>query len=257
MTNPLFFRDVVALDKNDHRDLKLDAPEQPLGFARETYLIPAVIDEFDLAVGEIGIAFLPAQPHPTPVFVCGLQPDQNLMITAEGLWDAAYVPAYLRRYPFILGDAEDGQSFLCIDQAYEGVSTATGEALFAEDGSPAEPVERGLALAQSYKEAALRTDALGAALQEMGLLHSVTLTATLADGASSSVHGLMVVNEAALNELEAEQLKSLADQGMLRAIYSHLLSLSAISGLGARVGATKAAGPEDAAGADPVEPAVG
>ncbi|MEM0948115.1 MAG: SapC family protein [Pseudomonadota bacterium] len=236
MTSPIFYNSVVPLDKEAHAQLKITSPKAPLSFASSAQLVPAIVSEFDAAMREIGIAFLPAQPHPTAVFVCGLKADENAYINAKGLWKTEYVPAYLRRYPFIIGDTPDGGAVLCIDESYSGFSKKSGERLFTAKGEPGEPINRGLALAQGYQEAARQTDAFCAALNDLGLFRSVSLNATLPSGEQTSVHGLMVIDEGALSDLSGADLEALQKEGFLKAAYAHLFSLAAISGIGLLLG---------------------
>lgn len=255
MAIPLFYHDVVALNSETHRELHLKPLEHPLEFARQANLIPAIIDEFSLAIVDLPIAFLPGERQPVAVFVAGLRPSENLFITEDGLWDGRYVPAYLRRYPFILGDVEDGEPVLCIDQAFEGFDWSEGERLFSDSGEVAEHVHRALTLAVSYRDSAVRTDEFCATLRDMGLLKSVTLDATLPSGEKTSMHGLLVVDEEAFAAIGAEDLHKLHQKGFLGPIHFHLVSLAALPALAQRVGDGAAAQPVDGASSAGVEAA--
>lgn len=241
MGKPLFYRDVVALNSETHRDLRLKPLEHPLEFARQANLIPAIIDEFSLAMADLPIAFLPGERQPVAVFVAGLRPSENLFITDDGLWDGRYAPAYLRRYPFILGDVEGGEPLLCVDQAFEGLDWTDGERLFNDSGEIEEHVHRALTLAVSYRDSAERTDRFCAMLRDMGLLKSVTLDATLPSGEKTSMHGLLVVDEEALAAIGPEDLHKLHQDGFLGPIYFHLVSLGTLPTLAQRVRADAAA----------------
>lgn len=229
--NPLFYKNVVPLSTDTHKNLRFSTQSQPLGFARDANLIPALVDEFDLALDDLPIAFLPATDVPSAVFVTGLKPGTNVFISKEGLWDGKYAPAYLRRYPFIIGDVEGGEAILCVDDTYEGLSEDEGEPFFTESGESEETLLRALTISQSYKTSADRTDAFTKMVHEMGLFQSISLDAVMPDGEKTSVHGLMVVNEQALGELSDAQLGKLNAAGFLKPIYSHLLSLRSISRL--------------------------
>lgn len=230
--NPLFYKNVVPLSTDTHKNLRFSTQSQPLGFAKDANLIPALVDEFDLALDDLPIAFLPAADVPSAVFVTGLKPGTNVFISKEGLWDGKYAPAYLRRYPFIIGDVEGGEAILCVDDTYEGLSEDEGEPFFTETGESEETLLRALTISQSYKTSADRTDAFTKMVHEMGLFQSISLDAVMPDGEKTSVHGLMVVNEQALSELSDAQLGKLNAAGFLKPIYSHLLSLRSISRLG-------------------------
>jgi hypothetical protein len=232
MANPLFYKNVVPLNTETHRNLRFATPKKPLAFAQDANLIPALVDEFEHAVDDLPIAFLPGNDAPAAVFVTGLKPGTNVFVSDEGLWDGKYAPAYLRRYPFIVGDVTDGEPILCVDDTYEGLSEKEGERFFTKDGESEETLVRALTLSQSYKTSADRTDQFTRMVQEMDLFHSISLDAVMPDGEKTSVHGLMVVNEDALEGLSGDNLKKLNEAGFLKAIYCHLLSLRSISRLG-------------------------
>ncbi|WP_380052868.1 SapC family protein [Falsihalocynthiibacter sp. SS001] len=236
MANPLFYKNVVPINSEIHRDLRFAVPAKPLEFAREANLIPALVDEFAHAMDDLPIAFLPGSKHPAAVFVTGLKPGTNVFISEEGLWDGQYAPAYLRRYPFIVGDVAEGDPLLCMDETYEGFGTDEGVRFFTKTGESEEPLQNALTIAQSYREAAERTDAFASMLQEMGLLRAVSLDGKTASGETLSVHGLLVLDEEAFDKLNGEQLEKLHQAGFLRAIFNHLQSLKAISRLGESLG---------------------
>jgi hypothetical protein len=230
----MFYRKVVPLNRETHRDLKLTAPAQPLDYARGANLIPAVADEFFAAMSQLPIAFLPGTERPAAVFVCGLRPGTNAFISEDGRWTGNYVPAYLRRYPFIIGEVPDAEPVLCIDEAYEGFNRKTGVALFSKAGEPEKSVTDALALARGYRDAATRTEQLCTLLQRFNLLHTVTLDAKLPNEQATVVHGLMTVDEVALDKLPDAQFLELRAAGFFKPLFAHLVSLRAIDRLGKR-----------------------
>ncbi|WP_102223563.1 SapC family protein [Acidimangrovimonas sediminis] len=240
MSNPLFYGAVVALDRNAHAGLRLKVEGPRFGFARGAHLVPALAEEFETASADLPIAFLPGTKRPSPVFVAGLTPGRSLMVTEEGAWRGRYVPAYLRRYPFIIGEtAGEGdatQALLCIDDSFAGLHEKGGAALFAEDGQPSQATQEALALSEGYRRGALQTDAFCDRLQELNLLNSVTLDIKRADGSSSSVHGLLTIDRAAFDALPDEVFLSLRKAGYLAPIYAHFHSLGALEQLSARLG---------------------
>lgn len=233
MNNPLFYNRVVPLDSAAHRDLVLGSTERPLAFAQDANLIPALIDEFVTAAPHLPIAFLPGPTRPAAVFVVGTKPGSNVFIDAAGKWNAAYLPAYLRRYPFIMGDVPEGEPILCIDESFAGIGREGGQRLFSEAGEATDALRQALALADNYRTAALRTDAFCDALRAMGLLRSVTLDVKQADGSSNVVHGLMVLDEDAFDALDADKLSALHRDKMLKPLLAQLVSLAAIDKLAA------------------------
>ncbi len=230
-TKPLFYETVVPINTKVHGKLRLNRPDQPLSYAREANIIPALVDEFESAMGELPIVFVPGTAQPSAVFVTSAQPGTNMFISEEGLWSGAYVPAYLRRYPFIIGDVQDGESVLCVDETYAGLNEKEGAPLFDKKGKAETALNEALAISQSYRDAGARTEAFSAKLLELNLLHSATLDTTNAGGDKSTMHGILVVNEAALADLNAEQVFELHQAGYLKAIYHHIASLRSVSNL--------------------------
>ncbi len=226
MVNPLFYERILPVDSAAHRNLKVGTAPQPYGFAREANLIPALTEEFSAAAPSMPIAFLPGADKPAAVFVTGFKPGENLFVKSDGTWSAGYLPAYLRRYPFIMGEVPEGQPILCIDGSFEGLGQ--GNALFAEGGDPSAFLTQALTLAENYRLGAQRSDAFCVKLQQLRLFRSVTLDARQPDGQSVVVHGLMVVDEDTLNRLPEPDLVELQQSGYLRPIYAHLLSLGAL-----------------------------
>ncbi|MGY6548460.1 MAG: SapC family protein [Roseinatronobacter sp.] len=228
---PLFYQSVVPLDFNRHKALRISRPEHPLEFARNANVIPALVDEFELAIDDLPIAFLPGAKTPSAVFVTGAAPGTNAFVSDDGLWKGQYVPAYLRRYPFIIGDVSATESILCIDEAYAGLGEDEGECLFSETGGQEAPLAQALALAQGYRDAAVKTERFCAMLQEFGLLQEATLDTTAPDGTKSVVYGLLIVDEGALAGLPSDQLHALHQQGFLKAIYTQIVSLRSVDKL--------------------------
>src|SRR5690606_25166751 len=152
-----FYRDIVPLDRDRHRLARLEAPRRPYGFAANVQFLPAVMDEFVAACRELAVVFMPGPQRPSAVFVVGLAAGSNLMVDGEGRWDGTYVPAFLRRYPFIRGDIEGADPVVCIDRAYEGLNEERGEAFFAE-GAQTPWLERQVGFVNAYYDASKRSE---------------------------------------------------------------------------------------------------
>lgn len=234
MANPLFYERIVPLDSSAHRKLCIRPLAAPYAFASHANLIPALVAEFGAAAPSMPVAFLPGAEKPAAVFVTGFKPDQNVFVGADGKWTGDYVPAYLRRYPFIMGDVPNGQPILCIDASAAALGDE-GVKLFSHDGKPEPALTQALQLADDYRINAQRTDEFCIALQRLKLFRSVTLDAKQPDGQSTVVHGLLVVDEQALDGLASADLEELHRQRWLRPIYAHLLSLGSLSRLSERL----------------------
>jgi hypothetical protein len=241
---PLFYSSIVPLDSEAQRNHRLRVAERPFAFAAGAHLIPAVVDEFPRAAREMPIVFAPAGRRRTSVFLCGLKAGQNLFLDADGRWNGGYVPAYLRRYPFILGERQGLDPVICIDPAYEGFGPGdAGERLFDDAGKPSRALAQMIALVTDFADAAKRTDQLCQRLEDLELLKAVTIDVQQAGGASASVHGLSIIDEEKLAALPDAVFLEFRTLGLLGALYSHLFSVASAQALATRLtAAARAAG---------------
>ena len=109
----LFYRNPVLLNAGQHAASGL-REIRDFSFAREANAIPVNLVEFPLVARHYPIAFVGGD-NPYPAAIVGLK-EGNLFIDGEGAWKpGCYVPAYVRRYPFIFADDKDrGLLSLCV-----------------------------------------------------------------------------------------------------------------------------------------------
>ena len=229
--NPMLYRSVSILNRDTHRALRLARDGRDFAYAARTHVVPAVVDEFTLGARFLPILFVPGAPSPAPVFLVGLKPGENLFVGEGGEWRGGHVPTYLRRYPFMLGEAADGAKLACIDDRFANFGRADGDALFNDDGSESSFLQNKIRFINEYMVWAKRTEEFVKTLQDLQLLQAVTIDVRAPDGASHALHGLNIVSEARLDELTVEEFQRLRADGFLSAIYAHLLSLKSIDAL--------------------------
>ena len=224
---PRFYRFVTPLISRLHRHLAYDAPETPdYGFAGRADTIDLTIDEFPSAVMHYPIVF-GGGDAPRPMVLTGQPGSQrNQFVDAQGAWrPEAYVPAYVRRYPFLLArlDPELDEMSLCFDGACPWLSDRDEGNLFGEDDNPSETTRQILEFCQSFEAAVRRTRGFMEELAELDLLVDLRLD----DGAGGriAVPGYSMVDEERLRQLRAEPLRKLMSTGAQGAIFAHLFSL--------------------------------
>jgi hypothetical protein len=225
---PLFYRSIVPLNRDQHRPLKLRAEIKPWGFAAGSNMIPAVMEEFSVAARHLPVVFLPGPTQPMAVFLTGLQSGKNLLIDANGRWTGGYVPAYLRRYPFILGDVPGADPLICIDDTHPGFSSEEGEPLFDTEGRETQLLTSRIRLVNDFLASARRTEQLTRVLIELDLLRVITVDVKQPSGQSVSLTGLLTVDEGKLAALSDDAFLRLRREGLLAPIYAHLLSLGSL-----------------------------
>ncbi|MBF0095724.1 MAG: SapC family protein [Magnetococcales bacterium] len=226
MKQLLFYEQPVALNKERHRALKIDNKGANYSFAQATNSVIITGMEFVHVAKEYPIVFAKAGDRTIPLAMLGLRNDENLYIDGNGQWDARYIPAFVRRYPFVLADSGDGNLAVCIDETFAGFNSESGTPLFNEDGEQAPLLENAIRFLKEYQGQNQRTEIFVNRLKEMELLTELTARAELAGGVKFSMGGLLVVDEKKLMELPQEKALELFRSGELGWIYAHLLSLS-------------------------------
>ncbi len=198
-------------------------------------VVPLAARELPRAAAHLPIAVSDGEDDKPARFVAvlGLQPGENLFVSAEGRWLGGYVPAAFRAYPFVLARTgeDDGQRMLCIDED-SGLLTdpPDGEALFDAQGEPTEVVKQVLEFLRQTDGSVAHAATLTGQLAEHELLQPWPLTAQTDQG-TRRIGGLLRIDEARLNALPAEALKALQPSGALLAAYCQLLSMQQIQTL--------------------------
>jgi hypothetical protein len=226
MSGALYYEKPVLLHREKHRSRRIRA-SNGFGFARNANSLYLAGVEFNEACKEYAIVFTRlAGGKVAPVVVLGLRSKENLFVDDQERWTATYLPAFVRRYPFVLAELPGQQMGVCIDEAFAGLNDTEGEALFDAKGANTPFLQNALDFLQRYQAEYLRTEAFCRKLEEAGLLVEMSARADLVDGRSFTVAGLMVIDEKKLAALPDATVLSLFRTGELHLVSMHLLSLS-------------------------------
>jgi hypothetical protein len=161
----------------------------------------------------------------SPIVLLGLSQGENLYVDGTR-WDARYIPAFIRRYPFLTAHLRNaGATGVMIDRAWSGFSETEGEMLFEPDDKPAPALQRAMEFLQMFEAEAQRTRAFCARLVELDLLKEMKADATLPGGATLSVDGFHVVDEDKLHKLADAVVLETHRNGMAMLLHLHLASL--------------------------------
>lgn len=242
MKTLLIYDDLVSLNRDHHRQLKLAPTQAQFGFADSTNSVLIAASELPLAVLDFPCVFIAAEGGHSLAALVGLRDRENLFVTSDGGWaPGSYLPAFFRRYPFVLAEAEGDASFtVCLDRAHPGLNTERGQALFEADGRETAWLEEVKRFLVNFRQEMTATREFADHLAALGLLEDGAVAYVL-DGEQHSLRGFSTVNEARLRALDAATLKDLAERGWLGLIYAHLLSLNQVQKLALRLDERRAA----------------
>ncbi|MBD2841518.1 SapC family protein [Erythrobacter rubeus] len=226
---PLFYNDLLPLNSRDHSDWKVGAFENA-DFLANTHAIPLTVDEFVDAQRDYPIVFT-AGDNPLPIALMGLNEGVNVFIGDDGkLISRIYIPAYIRRYPFLLAklqkDSEDMS--LCFDPSAGVVGKRDEGNVLFENGEATEYTKSVLEFCRKFEESGQRTKAFLDELKKLDLLMDGEIAITRNDMPDKPFvyRGFRMVDENKLRELPSETVEALNKNGMNMLIHAHLFSMN-------------------------------
>lgn len=227
----LFYTAPEPLSKEVHGKLGVVRVDRPYRFAAQGHVVPLTVAEFGLACLSYPIIFAGEQRQ--PLAVMGLNPGQNLFVKDDGGFETgAYVPAYIRRYPFVLANDEAQQRMIvCIERPSELFREEGHDMpLFDDKGEPSEYTQNAIKFCEDFETERRRTEAFVKMLTDLDLLETkrAVFTPTLPGGQQGEPQMLAEyfgVSEEKLKGLKPAKLAELRDNGALEKIYNHLASL--------------------------------
>ncbi|WP_045679817.1 SapC family protein [Martelella endophytica] len=225
---PLFYKKPEVLRFETHKDLAIVAKDD-FSFTSEATAIPLSVSEFMPAMRHYPIVFIEAE-GPTPVAIIGIRQGQNLMLGKGGKWAAGtYIPAYIRRYPFILVQAPDQDTrYLAVDRESKLVkpigADTSAKRIFNEDGTPSATVQPMLQLCEAYHQHRAQDAAFLKAIKDSGILVARHADMEFPDKTRYRLDGFEVVDVERYRALPAKTLKEWTEKGWTDAIALHLAS---------------------------------
>lgn len=224
---PVLYNDLVPLSSDQHAGWGTKALEGAT-FLRDQHAIPVTVDEFVQIQRHYPIIFAAAE-NPVPLALMGLNEGVNVFVDEQGKFgQPVYIPAYIRRYPFMLAQLGPNQNefSLCFDPSSGAVAPDGDVVKLFEDGQPSEGTKAILQFCEDFEQSAQRTGAFVKELQDMGLLMDGEVTIQPEGAEQPHIYrGFKMVNEEKLRELRGDQLRKMMGNGMLTLIMAHLFSL--------------------------------
>ena len=227
MSELLFYRKPVALNRENHRSLKF-TPSAKFRFSAEVNSVPLTGIEFFEASRDLPILFSRSESGQYfPLALLSLRNNQHALVDDEGVWQGNYVPAFIRRYPFAMTDNQT----VCFDQEAEQFSEEEGEPLFDENGENTKTLDNVLQFLNNFDASYKRTREFCGQVAAAELFKPFNIQVMAGDGKPVRLEGLHVIDEAKLLEVDQEQVQKWFKSGELAWIYAHLHSLGALKQL--------------------------
>ena len=226
---PLFYNAIEPINVGQHGKMKVRGDlKVPRFFAN--HAVPVTVDEFALVQRHFPIVFAVGD-NPVPIALMGLNEGVNVFLNEDGTVrdESTYLPAYLRRFPFLLARLrpDSDELSLCVDPTAEAVGTfKEGQPLFDGD-QPSEATKNILRFCEQFEAAGQRTSAFVQELTKSGLLMDGEVAIQPQGNEQPFVYrGFKMVDEEKLRGLRGDELRKMNQNGLLPLIYAHLFSLS-------------------------------
>jgi hypothetical protein len=246
---PLFYRNPRPLRSSSDAELSLSRAAG-YAFARGATSVPLVAADFKQACKHYPIVFT-QDDTAWPLALIGLRPDRNLFVDGRGDWEhGAYIPAYVRRYPFIFLELESAappsgpeeraaepgarELTLGIDAAAESIVPGRDNPFF-EDGQPTQITKNGLAFCAEYKAQYDATAAFSKAVDEADLLIDNRAGRRPDAGDQVAVTGFRTIDETRFSLLPNAEFLHWRERGWLQLAYCHFVSIRNIERLFAKL----------------------
>jgi len=220
----LIYERAAPINQHDHRDVSVKIGGD-FGFARDINSAPLMAVEFESASVEYTIVFVGDAGGVMPAALLGVRDNENLYVDETGAWNAKYLPAFIRRYPFVFSSDDNQRFTVCLDEEFHGVNrNGQGERLFDSDGQITQYLQNVLNFMQAYQAHYEATRGFVQRISELGLLEPTQAQFTLRTGQTITLGGFMTVNRARIRTLSGDDLAKLAGNGDLDLVYAHLSS---------------------------------
>lgn len=237
MTAFSFYQNVALLDAEKHRKLRFK-PFADVRFASKAQTALLAATEIPDCAVEYPVVFAPTKDGPVAVALLGLRQNDNLFVTAEGKWDGRYIPAFLRRYPFLPATAPDGKVMIAIDDTCANLNRDDGELLIDADGKATPYLNELIKFIEQVHVDYARSAAFAKSLAERGLLRDMNAEIKRDSGTQFTLTGFQIADEAKIAELPDAELAAMVRNGQLALLHAHLVSLRNLQKLVGRMRGT-------------------
>lgn len=254
-TQLLFYEAAVPVTAARHGDWSIEPRDY--SYSKGINSVPVTAVEFSPAAAEYALVFAGQPGALMPAAILGVRASENLFLDAQGGWDAKYVPAFVRRYPFVFSSPDEGRSFtLCIDETFAGFNQeGRGQRLFDEDKQASAYTGKVLEFVKQYQLEFQRTQAFCRKLEELELFEPMQAQVSLPSGERVSLAGFKAVDREKLKALEPAALAGLAQTDALELVYLHLQSMRNFAHMRDRMGAVATLPPQPEATSPAAKPA--
>ena len=230
MASQELFQQPAPLEKQAHKNLKMK-PFEDFSYAEHLHSALLAGSEFFAAGRSFPVVFVKnSQGKAVPIAVLSLNKTGHAL---GAKMEGVYVPAFIRRYPFIM---DSKNSVLYFDKDCRALQEEEGDALFNEDGEVSEYLNEILKFNKELDNHYKLTEEFVEALEEKELLEPYQGQLNINDQ-KVKLDQYLIINEQKLHScLSDEEIVSWFKKGWIAWSYAQISSLSAMGKVVQRLG---------------------
>ncbi len=227
--NVMFYKNPQPLNKDTHKKFGVKPMDKPFEFMADQHFMPLTAPEFGSAAASFPIIF--AGEERTPLAVMGIRTGENLFVTDGQFAQDYYMPAFARRFPFVLaGDNSNDRFVVCVDESAECVTDKDPQQMFFDGEDTSSFTKEAFQFLQNFERDRQTTDQLIKRFKELDLFEQkeMNFQGQNADGSPAErqkIADYFAVTEERLKALDAKTIKELTDNGYMAVAHAHMVSL--------------------------------
>ena len=229
------YKNIEIVNKIAHKENSIKEVKD-FSYAKNLTSAPITVTEFFEACKNYPILFAKDKNNDWFASVMlGFKENENIFVDNKGNWDKLhYVPALVRRYPFVFVEQNEQQQlllgvekeFLSIDKKDER------RKLFDDKDENTEFLNNVLNFLNQYQNDSIATKEFIKQLDEWELLEEKVATIINEKKEQFNINGFYIVNEEKLKHLSKKKKEEICNKNATALITAHLISLSNIQKLG-------------------------
>lgn len=230
-TKPTRNNNIVPINKNSHLKIKMSELVN-FSFSKTTNASILTLAEFEKGCKTYPLLFIKDAEEYVPVALFGLEDKQNLFLKWNNQWDADYIPAHIRRYPFSLATVEHNSEFIvCMDENATIIGKSGEHALFLANGKQSEFLNEKIRFLQELQLEYEKTLIFTRKILALDLFEPMNANVNLNNGENLTISGFYVINKDKFKLLDSEIYKEFVNNDEMKLIYEHFSSMGNFSKL--------------------------
>jgi hypothetical protein len=235
----MIYDNIQPLSSELHRNLFVLVKDY--SFVSHMVSVPVLATEIPAASAEYTVVFstTATEGEYIPLAVMGLNAGENLLLDENARFTTRYVPAFVRRYPFVFGAGDNNDTMtLCIDADSKAVQKEHKEGdkarrLFEVNGEQTQFLKDTVEFLKDYQYRAELTKLFCKRLHELNLLEPMQANITFKthENANMNLTGFYTVSRDKLRAIPDADILDLFKKDGLELIYAHIQSLGNLNDL--------------------------